>query len=135
VFIDTCALLVAFKGKEPMSSEAFKYLDDPDNQFVINQYLRLEALPKPKFHQQKDEVEFINAFLNMDENIEVMSSQHLSEAALEIACKYDLSAVDALHVASAIEGGASKFVTNEKSTKPMFKVEGLDFISTLVRNG
>ncbi len=129
VFMDACALLIAFKGEESIANEALKYLDDPTNQFVVSQYLRLELLPKPRYNKIKEEEDFLEYFLNNAGNIEVHSSQSLSLSAFELACEYGISAMDALHVAAAKEGGAEALITGEKKTKPMFRVADLNVIS------
>ncbi len=46
-----------------------------------------------------------------------------------IACKYGLAAMDALHIAAAISVGAEEFITTEKPTKPMYRVTGLKVVS------
>ena len=42
--------------------------------------------------------------------------------ARDIAGRYFLDAMDAIHVAYAIEAGADEFVSAERITKPMFRV-------------
>ncbi len=52
-----------------------------------------------------------------------------------IACKYGLSAMDALHIAAAISVGAEEFIITEKPTKPMYRVTGLKVVSlSLIQN-
>ncbi len=46
-----------------------------------------------------------------------------------IACKYGLAAMDALHIAAALSVDAEEFVTTEKPTKPMFRVTSIQVIS------
>lgn len=59
----------------------------------------------------------------------VMSSPTLTERALEFASKYDMTPMDALHVAAAALAEVSEFVTLEKPTKPMCKVEEIRVVS------
>jgi predicted nucleic acid-binding protein len=52
----------------------------------------------------------------------VSSSNAIIAKAMEFASTYGLAAMDALHVACAIAGGADELVTFEKPTKPFFRV-------------
>ena len=49
--------------------------------------------------------------------------------ALDLASQWDLGAMDALHAAAALQGGADVFVTLERPTKPLFRIPGLNTIS------
>jgi hypothetical protein len=42
--------------------------------------------------------------------------------AYELAARFGLAALDALHVAAAFSVGATEFVTSEKSTKPLHRI-------------
>lgn len=47
--------------------------------------------------------------------------------AIALASEYDLAPCDALHLSAAIEAQVDEFITTEKSTKPFFRVQELDF--------
>ncbi|MBN3962511.1 hypothetical protein [Nostoc sp. NMS8] len=49
--------------------------------------------------------------------------------ASEIACTYGLAAMDALHVAAALQIKADQMITTEKPTKPMHRVTKIQIIS------
>jgi predicted nucleic acid-binding protein len=53
----------------------------------------------------------------------------LSTTGYVLACRYGLSAVDALNVAAAISLKADEFVTTEKPSKPMYRVPNLRFVT------
>jgi predicted nucleic acid-binding protein len=53
----------------------------------------------------------------------------LLEQAHDLAAAHGLSALDALHVASALTLGAEELITAERPGKPMFRVIGLKVIS------
>lgn len=120
-YLDTGVLIAAFQGDHDLHKAAFSIIDDPDRDFLVSDFLRLELLPKPVFHRKDSEVEFYKAFFDS-------ASQHLAvtqqstEAAFSLACQYGLGPIDALHVSAALEASAAEFITNEKATKPFFNI-------------
>jgi hypothetical protein len=46
-----------------------------------------------------------------------------------LASRYDLTPIDALHVSAAVIAGVDEFVTGEKDTKPMFRVQEVKVVS------
>jgi hypothetical protein len=124
-FIDSGVLIAAARGTDEVSKMAFEILDDPDRVFITSDFVRLEVLPKSVFYDKADEADFYRAFF--DGATETVESSHdlVSEAQSE-AEKTGLSAVDALHVAAARVGQTEQLVTTEKSTKPLFRVAGMD---------
>jgi predicted nucleic acid-binding protein len=52
----------------------------------------------------------------------IPSSDALIEEAQALAATYDLSPMDALHIACAKSGNAAEFITFEKPTKPFFNI-------------
>ena len=53
----------------------------------------------------------------------------LTQSAYQLACTYGLSGLDALNVAAAILLEADEFITTEKSTKPMYRVPDIQFVT------
>ena len=95
---------------------------------MVSDYLRLEVLPKPTFHKRQEEVEFMQTvFDGAAENLE--TSSDLTSRALAMASKYDMTPIDALHIGAAAVAGVDEFVTMEKPTKPMCKVEEVKVVS------
>jgi predicted nucleic acid-binding protein len=96
-------------------------LDDPSRLIVVSDYLRLEVLSKPLFLRRAGEVGFMSAvFEAAAEDLRACSAA--TQKALRLAADFDLSPMDALHVGTAIIGGADEFVTVESPLKPMFRV-------------
>ena len=127
-YIDANVLIAAFQGEKTVAERAFEVLDDPDRALVISDYLRLEVLPKPLFHKRDEEVKFMEmVFDNAAE--EVTMSDKLTKRALELASRYDMTPIDALHVGAAVVAGVDELVTMEKSTKPMCKVSEINVVS------
>jgi len=127
-YVDANVLISAFRGDEPSASVALAILGDPARAFVVSDYLRLETLPKPTFHKNDAEVTFYSAFF--DAAIESVGSQQaLTEQAITLAIRYDLTLVDALHVSAAITADVDELVTLEKPSKPMLRVTEVPVVS------
>ena len=127
-YLDANVLIAAFSGKGQGAQNALRILDDPDRKFVVSDYLRLEVLPKPTFLQRREEVEFMREVLDSAAE-HCDSSQELTGSALALAAKYDLTPIDALHVAAATVAGVDEFVTLEKPAKPMCRVNEVKVVS------
>ncbi|MFH0824563.1 MAG: type II toxin-antitoxin system VapC family toxin [Pseudomonadota bacterium] len=127
-YLDANILLEAFLGKDGAWVRAMEVLDDPERSLVVSDYLRLEVLPKPIFHNRRQEVEFMQTILeNASER--VSTSPALTGRAVDLAGRYDMSPLDALHVSAAVEAGVDELVTLEKSSKPMCRVTEVKVIS------
>jgi predicted nucleic acid-binding protein len=127
-YIDANVLIAAFQGEESVARRALQVLDDPNREIVVSDYLKLEVLPKPTFLKKREEVEFMKAiFDSASEN--VATSSRLTECALNMASKYDMTPIDALHIGAAIISGVDELVTMEKATKPMCKVAEVKVVS------
>ena len=120
-FIDSGVLVTAARGIEALSSSAIAVLASSSREFASSALIKLEVLPKATYHKQTDEAEFYQEFFKAvtywaeDFSVVIPSGYNL-------ACKYGLAAMDALHIAAAIAVGASEFITTEKKTKPMYRV-------------
>ncbi|WP_292873330.1 hypothetical protein [Nostoc sp. LPT] len=55
--------------------------------------------------------------------------EQIMQNASQIACTYGLAAMDALHVAAALQIKADQLITTEKPTKPMHQVTEIQIIS------
>lgn len=101
---------------------AFKILEDKNRLLLVSDYSRLETLPKPAYHRQDIQVAFINKIFEHAELIR--SNDFIIEKAMELASAYGLNGMDALHIASAINGGADEMVSFEKPGKPLYRLPG-----------
>lgn len=126
-YVDSSVLIAAFRGEDELRTRALGVLDDLQRQFLVSDFLRLEILPQPKFHRRSEEVEFMETYLDAGEEISV--SSELTKNAISLAGRYQLTALDALHAAAALQGKADEFVTVEKPTKPLCKIGELKVIS------
>lgn len=130
-YIDANVLIAAFQGEENISSRALEVLDDPNRELVVSDFLRLEVLPKPTFHQRADEVEFMKAVLERAENVPCASD--VTEKAIELASTYDMAPMDALHAGAALVAKVDEFVTMEKPSKPICKIKEMNVVSLYVQ--
>lgn len=127
-YLDASVLIEAFQGEEPVARRALQVLDDPNRALVVSDYLRLEVLPKPTFHKRQEEIDFMRViFEAASEN--VTASPQLTEQAIVMASKYDMTPLDALHIGAAVISGVDELVTMERETKPICKVTEVRVIS------
>jgi predicted nucleic acid-binding protein len=99
---------------------AFKVLEDKNRLLLVSDYLRLETLPKPIYHRLDTQVAFINKIFEHAELIR--SNDFIIDKAMDLAGKYGLNGMDALHIASAISGRADEMVSFEKPDKPLYRL-------------
>jgi hypothetical protein len=115
-YLDTNVLIAVFQGRENrLVIEKVKHiLDDTEHRdFVSSGYLRLELLPKPMFYKRQSEIEFLTDFLNTVQE-EMISSTEITQRAIDLAARYDLQPMDALHLSAAIQAHTDEFITLEK---------------------
>jgi len=122
-------LIAVLRGEPEALSRAIAVLDDPERSFVASDYLLLEVLPKAIYHRRDREAQFYQAFFSRAAIWADSTSRELISLARQQAETYGLSAVDALHVASALSVNAHELVTSEKRTKPIHRVVGLRVLS------
>ncbi|MCX5823957.1 MAG: PIN domain-containing protein [Deltaproteobacteria bacterium] len=127
-YLDANVLIAAFRGESDIVFHSLEALDDPERQFVVSDYLRLEVLPKPTFLGRHEEVQFMQTFLE-EAAEDVPSSQELTRRAVSLASQYDMTPIDALHVGAAVTAAMNELVTIEKATKPMCRVMEIKVIS------
>lgn len=123
-FLDSGILISAATGKDALFDRAWDILDDPERVFLTSDFVRLEVLPKARYFQHHDEVEFYELFFTEVAQSVPISEALLTQAHLE-AQSAGLGAVDALHVAAAKIGGAEELITTERLTTALFRVVGL----------
>ena len=116
-YLDTGVLIAAFRGQHSLHEAAFAILDDPNREFVISDFLKLELLPKAIFHDQQEEAEFYRMFFDEAAEVLELTPEHSREV-LVLACKYGLAACDAIHVHTALTTSATEFVTTENQKSP-----------------
>ncbi len=122
-YVDTGVLLSVFRGNDDATKQAMSILDDPDRQLVVSDAVRLEAIPKARYHKKDVEEAFYESIF---ENAHVLPwGVEVLSAAYNLACRHGIAAMDAIHIAFAIDAGVDEFVSTEKRSKPMYRVTEL----------
>lgn len=121
-------LIFAAKGTAAAAALALPFLQDPNREFVTSDYVRLEVLPKAVWMGNEAEVEFYETFFKLNSRT-IPTSAALLDFAMHEACKIGLGAIDAIHIACAVFGGAEEMVTSEKTTKPMHRTNLIRVVS------
>jgi predicted nucleic acid-binding protein len=119
-YIDANVVINAWRGLKPFQTIAFAILEDPGRILLTSDFLHLELLPKPTFHKNQTETEFIRRVLGHTTHIP--TDDRITRTALYLSSRYDIAVVDALHAAAAIIGEADELVTFERRNKPMYKI-------------
>lgn len=128
-FLDTGVLIAAYEGDDNAHQNALALLRQTNRSFASSSFVRLELIPKPYFLKKHPKVKFYHFFLDKYIHDWATLSDALVEDAYSYAKKYGLGAMDALHIAAAISLGCVDFITTEKVTKPMHRVQELNVIS------
>lgn len=123
-FVDASVLIEAFRGESRAARRALDILDDPSRKFAASEFLRLEVVPKPKYERRQSELAFYQDFFDAVAQWATPEPK-LVDAALDVAGKHGLAAMDALHVAVAEALGVTEFVTAELPEKPLFRVQSV----------
>jgi predicted nucleic acid-binding protein len=123
-FVDAGVLIAAARGSTDVSAQAMAILDDPDRTFASSEFVRLEVLPKALFNRKSNEAEFYRSFFQAVTHWPD-STDAVVRHAYEVAVRFGLAALDALHVAAALSVGAGEFITTEKRDKPLHRTTGV----------
>jgi predicted nucleic acid-binding protein len=127
-FVDASVLIAAFRGKDDICQKAMEVIEDNDREFVVSDYLKLELIPKPTFFKNEEELLFMQGFID-NASTYVHANSLITEQAIALACRYGLSAIDALHAEAAIETSADVLVTVEKPNKPFYRIKEIKIVS------
>jgi predicted nucleic acid-binding protein len=130
-FIDSSVLIVAWRASDAkLKLKALSVLADPNRSFAASDFVELEVMPKAVYHRQQTEQAFYqNFFARLA--VRVRNRRGLEVEAYNTAARYGLNAMDALHIAAAIEVGAAEFITAERPTSPLFRVRGVKVVSLI----
>ncbi|QEP43378.1 type II toxin-antitoxin system VapC family toxin [Ectothiorhodospiraceae bacterium BW-2] len=124
VYVDSNIWISAVQGDSAVIEPIYTTLQAVDLQLVISDYVILEVLPKPMFHNQREQAVILQQLFDLTEKV-VISTTELLPKAIALAGQYDLTPMDSLHAAIAILAQADEFITLEKPTKPFFKIPEL----------
>jgi predicted nucleic acid-binding protein len=120
-FVDASVLIYCIRKTTPETRDrkrrAIQVIGDPDREFIASEFLRLEVMPLSYFLNKSREIAFLEQFFRGI--TQWVNASGLIKPAYELACRYGLGALDALHVAAAQQADA-EFVSGEKTTKPIY---------------
>jgi predicted nucleic acid-binding protein len=119
-FVDAGVPIAGARGNAEVSARAIAILDDPNRSFASSEFIRLEVMPKALFNRKTDEAEFYREFF-AGVTSWPQSIDSIVQHAYDIGVKYGMAALDALHVAAAINAGAEELITTEKRDKPLHR--------------
>ena len=119
-YVDSNVLINAASGEASLMDRALAIIEDTNRTFLWSNYLKLEVVPKPIFNGYPNQVDFFLNFFGVAQFIP--SSDALIEDAQELAAKYDLAPMDAIHIACAKSAHAAEFLTFENPCKPFFNL-------------
>ena len=126
-YLDANVLILAFNGSRQASAIAREILNQTHRQYLASDMLRLELLPKTRYFKQQHEEEFYCQYFDIAQI--VPTTPAFVERAETTAGEFGLSAVDAIHLLTAIENGADEFVTAEHKDKPLFRTRSIRVVS------
>lgn len=128
-FIDSSVLIVAWRSADvAVQLKALSILADANRSFAASDFVELEVMPKAVYHKQRTEQAFYqNFFAHL--TVKVRNRRGLETDAYNIAARFGLNAMDALHIAAALEAGADEFITAERPNSPLSRVRGVKVVS------
>lgn len=127
-FLDAGVLISAARGVGKQAERALQIMRDPNREFASSQFLKLEVLPKAIFNKRDLEVAFYEVYFESVAYWAVKTDKMLEESYRQ-AADFGLGAMDALHIAAALETQSSEFITSEKPSKSIHRTSSISVIS------
>jgi len=119
-FIDTNILIAAHRGTPAVQKPCLIILNERARFFIASPFLYLETMPKAVYHQNRLEVEFYRAYFDTVP-IWINDVESIVSIARDESERCGLSAMDALHVATAYLAEAEVLYTLERPEKPIHR--------------
>jgi predicted nucleic acid-binding protein len=113
---DADVLIYAAVPGHALGTRVHAALDAADAHNVGSVFLLTELLAKPTRDADHEELTELAALLSRVELLDLTHSTAL--LAVELGAKYRLRAADAVHLATAVNAGADRFVTNNHDDFP-----------------
>ena len=131
-YVDACLLIAAFQNRSERDRRAVEVLGDRRRIFVTSDALWLEVMPKALFNKRPDEADFYADFFGRAQQRLSWNTATLQRAHT-LASTYGLAAMDAIHIAFALEAGADQFISAENSGKRMFAVQEMPVLTIALK--
>ncbi len=119
IFVDSGVLVDAAGGTDAQPEAALALLEDPEHTFLTSPFVYLETLPKARYNCRATEVAFYEKFFANAEWTHDLNA--IVEHGIEIADRFGVGPMDALHVAAAALLNADELVTVEKPGKSIHR--------------
>jgi hypothetical protein len=119
VFVDSGVLVAAARGEYPLRETARHLLSDPNHTFLTSPFVYLETAPKARYHQRVLELASYHTFFYHAEWSRDV--EQIVELGTDLAQRYGVGPMDALHLAAANLLGADELVTIEKPGKSIYR--------------
>ncbi len=114
-------VIIAFAQSQDSAFEAARnLLADRKRRFVTSDMAWLETYPGTREALVRAAYDWYFAGATR-----IALDASLIGKACELARRSGVKGADAIHAAAALRAGAAEFVTTEKSSKPLFRVEGM----------
>ena len=120
IYLDSSVFINLYNNDPAVIHRAHEIITDPTRSFIAGDYVFLEVMPKVYYTNRLDQAAFYTDILR--KAVFIRSTDAIIAKADELATKYGLAAMDALHAATAIIAHADELVTFEKPSKPFFRI-------------
>lgn len=110
-----------YRGETETAEKFVKFLEQKNKyEFYLSDTVWIEVIPKTKYYNRKEELGYYEILFN---SLRVLPwNDKVFPMAKEIACKYGLEAMNAIHEAFAFIKNIEIFLTTEKKESPLFRV-------------
>lgn len=127
VFFDTDVLIYAAAPGHPMRSPLHALLDDPGRYALSGSTLLLaEALIKPTRDGDTDQLQRLKDYLG---HLELWpATETVVQLGVWLGATYGLDAMDAVHLATAVDGGGDVFLTNNRKDFDAKRIAEIDVV-------
>ena len=130
-YADACLLMAAFRKDDARNSQAVAIIEDERRTFIVSDALWLELMPSPLRNKRTNEVAFYENFFARARHIPMTDA--IMRRARSLSARYFIDAMDAIHIAYALEAGADQFISAENSTRPMFAVQEMPVLTIALK--
>jgi predicted nucleic acid-binding protein len=113
-YLDASVLIAAVNGNEQASAEAMALIAEPNREFAVSEYLRLETLPKYVRENDLNKVAFIEEFFRSAVSC-ILPSMPVLNRALQLSKAYNVNGIDALHLGAAEAAQAQEIFTRDRN--------------------
>jgi len=126
IAIDSVVFIYVWNKQPEFFRQAKKVLEEisgGQTAGVFAQIGLIELLTGPKKLGRKSLAILYNERVKNFPNLEIRSlNDNVTEIASDLRAKYNLRTPDAIHVATAIDAGADRFITNDKTLKKVKEI-------------